>query len=98
MDNSEIILLKEGISPNVDLLSPIEEESILGGATKCDQGYRHSLFIGTKCDCGYDNGHVDGPSTKGSGNHKIHFILQSVCIATFYRFVEEVAPLTEKSI
>ena len=54
MDNSEIILLKEGISPNVDLLSPIEEESILGGATKCDQGYRHSLFIGTKCDCGYD--------------------------------------------
>ena len=68
MDNSEIILLKEGISPNVDLLSPIEEESILGGATKCDQGYRHSLFIGTKCDCGYDNGHVDGPSTKGSGN------------------------------
>lgn len=66
MDNSEIILLKEGISPNVDLLSPIEEESILGGATKCDQGYRHSLFIGTKCDCGYDNGHVDGPSTKGS--------------------------------
>ena len=79
MDNSEIILLKEGISPNVDLLSPIEEESILGGATKCDH-------------------HVDGPSTKGSGNHKIHFILQSVCIATFYRFVEEVAPLTEKSI
>ena len=68
MDDSEIILLKEGISPNVDLLSPIEEESILGGATKCDQGYRHSLFIGTKCDCGYDNGHVDGPSTKGSGN------------------------------
>lgn len=44
MDNSEIILLKEGISPNVDLLSPIEEESILGGATKCDQGYRHCMF------------------------------------------------------
>lgn len=85
MDNSEIILLKEGISPNIDLLSPIEEESILGGATKCDQGYRHSLFIGTKCDCGYDNGHVDGPSTKGSGNlqnQDLHPQSSPVLIAT----------------
>lgn len=65
MDSSEIILLKSGINPDVSILAP-EEENILGGAAKCDQGYRHSILVGTKCDCGYDNGHVSQPSTSGN--------------------------------
>lgn len=54
MENTDIVLLKSGISSDVNILKPEEQEDILGGATKCDQGYRHGLFYGTKCDCGYE--------------------------------------------
>lgn len=59
MKTTEITLLKKG---DINILEPEAQENILGGATKCDQGYRHSIFYGTKCDCGYDNGHIN-PST-----------------------------------
>lgn len=66
MENSNIILLKSGVNSDVNILEPEEQENILGGATKCAQGYRHSLLYGTKCDCGYDNGHVSQPSTSNN--------------------------------
>ena len=44
MENTDIVLLKSGISSDVNILKPEEQEDILGGATKCDQGYRHGLF------------------------------------------------------
>lgn len=66
MEITDIVLLKSGFSSDVDILKPEEQEDILGGATKCDQGYRHSILYGTKCDCGYDNGHIDHPTTSNT--------------------------------
>lgn len=71
MENTDIVLLKSGISSDVNILKPEEQEDILGGATKCDQGYRHGLFYGTKCDCGYDNGHIDHPTTNNTQSSSI---------------------------
>lgn len=44
MEITDIVLLKSGFSSDVDILKPEEQEDILGGATKCDQGYRHSIL------------------------------------------------------
>ena len=63
MKTTEITLLKKGVNSDINILEPEAQENILGGASKCDQGYRHSIFYGTKCDCGYDNGHISNPST-----------------------------------
>lgn len=62
MMKTEIELLRDGTNQDINILQPEEMASVLGGATKCDQGYRHSLLYGTKCDCGYDNGHIQQPS------------------------------------
>lgn len=45
MEITDIVLLKSGFSSDVDILRPEEQEDILDGATKCDQGYRHSIFL-----------------------------------------------------
>ena len=52
MKTTEITLLKKGVNSDINILEPEAQENILGGATKCDQGYRHSILYGTKCSCG----------------------------------------------
>ena len=49
MKTTEITLLKKGVNSDINILEPEAQENILGGATKCD--------------CGYDNGHISNPST-----------------------------------
>ena len=48
MKTTEITLLKKGVNSDINILEPEAQENILGGATKCDQGYRHSIvsFMG----------------------------------------------------
>lgn len=47
-------LLRVGANTEVNLLEENEMENIFGGKVlKCDEGYHHSILIGTTCECGY---------------------------------------------